>query len=96
MSLPTFHVDFNELVQPDLVLFSQHDERQDVEGRSFTLVEGMRVRVTDEDLGEDGSRDDLFAVGIVVPNGLGRWLHVKWCCQLDAPGVRHLSDIENI
>ncbi len=94
MSLPTFHIDFNELVQPDLVPFSQDDERLDIEGRSFTLVEGMLVRLTERDLGDDGRRDDLFATGIVVPNRLGRWLHVKWCCRLDAPGVRHQSDIE--
>jgi hypothetical protein len=95
MSLPTLQVDFNELVSPDLVLLSQSDERDDSDGNSVTLAQGMRVKVWEVDFGDDGLRDDLVAWGIVVRNTLGGWSeHVKWCCLIDPPGVRHESDIK--
>ena len=94
MSLPTFHVDFNELVRPDLVLLSKVDQRNDSNGNPVTLVEGMRVRVWEIDIGDDGQRDDLVATGVAVRNQECGWSkHVKWCCLIDAPGIRHQSGI---
>jgi hypothetical protein len=96
MSRPTFHVDFNELVDCDLVLLSQKDEREDSDGNFVTLIEGMRVKVWEEDFNDVGERDDLIATGVVVLNKEKGWSqHVKWCCRIDAPGIRHQSEIES-
>jgi hypothetical protein len=95
MSLPTFHVDFNELLQPDLVLLSKADEREDSDGNLVTLVEGMRVKVWEIDLSDDGQRDDLVATGAAVRNTAGGWsAYVKWCCLIDESGIQHQSDIK--
>jgi hypothetical protein len=96
MGLSIFCVDFNELVAADLVLLSQKDEREDSDGNFVTLVEGMRVKVWDQDFNNDGGRDDLIATGVVVLNTEGGWSqHVKWCCRIDAPGIRNASEIES-
>lgn len=73
MLIPTFQVDFNELIAPDLLLLSQEDEREDSDGNRVTLIAGMRIKVWEEDLGNDGQRDDLFAYGVVVLNTIGGW-----------------------
>lgn len=63
------------------------------DGREATVHEGMTVTVFDEDLDEDGNRDDLTATGIVErpPD----WLRCKgsrWVLRVDSNGVRHDSD----
>src|SRR5580658_7543298 len=95
MLLPTFQVDFNERVSPDLVLLSRADERKDSDGNSVTLAEGMRVKIWEDDLGYDGLRDNLVAWGTVVRNPAGGWSEqVKWCCLIDPPGILHESEIK--
>ena len=92
---PTFRVDFNELLEPDLVLLSKGDDLQDSAGRVVTLCEGMPVRVWDEDLGDGGERDDLVADGVVERNRASGWSqHVKWCCRIGPAGISHQSDRE--
>lgn len=88
---PTFAVDFNELIERDLVLLSRTDERVDVTGVTIRLVAGMDVAVCDEDFDASGKRDDLVATGVVERNGSGFAAHVKWCCRIDASGIRHAS-----
>jgi hypothetical protein len=95
MTLRIFRVDFNELVDADLVLLSQKDEREDRDGNFLTLTEGMRVAIWDPDVDAAQVRDDLIATGVVVLNTEGGWSqHVKWCCRIDAAGIRNQSEIE--
>lgn len=54
----------------------------------------MRVTAFDEDVDDDGRRDDLIASGVVEPapddmqcNGS------RWVLRVDEHGVRHQSDV---
>jgi hypothetical protein len=88
-----FQVDFNELVEPDLVLLSRADQREDETGRLVALVEGMSINVWEADLNERGEPDDLIASGVVVRNMTRGWAgHVKWACRIDERGIRHRSE----
>ena len=84
---PRFPIDFNELLEHDLVMLSQTDERQDIRGVSVLLSEGLVVELQEENLYSDGCHELLVAQGIVEPNRTATWLHVKWCCRLDAEGI---------
>lgn len=95
MSRPVFHVDFNELLEPDLVLLSRTDIRQAKDGHAIALAQGMPVRIWDGDVDAHGNRDDLIAEGVAMRNTHGGGSrHVRWCCRIDANGIRHQSDID--
>jgi len=49
MDRPRIYVDFNELLEPDLVLLSKTDVRADSSGAEVALVEGLRVYVYEDD-----------------------------------------------
>jgi len=82
-----FSVDFNELIEHDLVMLSQADERTDVTGVSVALLQGLQVEVQEENLYDDGVHEVLFARGVVEANTTGTWLHVKWLCRIDSAGI---------
>ena len=91
---PLFYVDFNELMQKDVVLLSQTDVKKDVRGADVHLVEGLPIAIYSDDVGEDGKPDNLVAEGIVIRNEYtGSYPHVKWCCRISDPGIRHQSDL---
>jgi hypothetical protein len=91
---PLFYVDFNELMDFDVVLLSQTDVKKDVHGTEVELVEGLPIAVYSDDVGEDGRTDNLVAEGVVIPNKFTRhYPHVKWCCRIDSKGIRHQSDL---
>jgi hypothetical protein len=93
---PWFRVDFNEMVDRDLVLLAQEDLRLDSSGGLVTLAEGMAVIVFEPDEDEDGKPDRLIARGIVERNLEGGWTAAaKWSCRIDEDGIRHESEIEN-
>jgi hypothetical protein len=88
-----FVVDFNELLEPDLVLFSRGDLRKDSAGNEIELVAGMNVAVTMEDQDKFGQRDDLVASGVLELNTATGWASdVKWCCRIDRRGIRNRSE----
>jgi len=90
---PVFLVDFNELVEPHVVLLSATNQREDQRGRMITLAEGMMVLVSEQDVNELGERDDLIAAGSVTRNEAGGWTkNAKWLCLIDERGIRHRSD----
>jgi hypothetical protein len=91
MPRATLSVDFNELLDADLVLLSATDTRRDVRGDTVELREGMEVRVYDDDPDSDGRPGKLVATGVVERNRCDDdWCaHVKWCCRIDAHGIRH-------
>lgn len=86
-----FSVDFNELLEHDLVMLSQTDELVDVNGESVLLFEGLLVEVQEENVYADGTHEILFARGIVEANTIGTWKHVRWCCRIDAAGITDLA-----
>jgi len=90
---PVFLVDFNELVEPRVVLLSATDQREDQRGQMVTLAEGMRVLVSEHDVDEHGEQDDLIAAGTVTRNEADGWTkNAKWSCRIDERGIRHRSD----
>jgi hypothetical protein len=88
---PRFSVDFNELLERDLIMLSQTDLREDINGSPVLLVEGLPVEVQEENLYDDGTHEVLFARGVVEANSTGTWSHVKWCCRFDADGFSDIA-----
>ncbi len=89
MDVPRLYVDFNEMVEGDLVLLSQADEERDSAGNVIRLREGMTVHVFMDDPDVDGSPGALIADGVVERNRTGGWTSAaKWCCRIDSRGIR--------
>ncbi len=96
MPIHRFLVDFNEMLAADLCLLSRGDRRMDVLGVEIELESDMIIEICEPDVDDSGSPDWLIGVGIVVPTPIDAptWASsVKWCCQLNPPGVRHASQI---
>jgi hypothetical protein len=91
---PLFYVDFNELMEFDVVLLSQTDTKKDAHGNDVHLTEGLPIAIYSDDVGEDGKPDNLVAEGVVIPNKYtGSFPHVRWCCRISNRGIRHQSDL---
>jgi hypothetical protein len=83
---PLFHVDFNELIERDVVLLSQTDIKKDVYGNGIHLTEGLPIAICEDDVGESGLPDNLVAEGVVIRNRYtGSFPQVKWCCPMLRP-----------
>lgn len=94
MAIPLFYVDFNEMVEGDLVLLSVGDSKVDASGATILLREGMQVCMYMDDLDEKGNIDNLVATGFVEKNLQAGWSsHVKWCCRINENGIRSESEI---
>jgi len=95
MDRPRLRVDFNELVQDDLVLLSKSDLVKDSEGTEFFLSEGLTVFVYEFNDYEDGTKEYLLADGVAElnsPEANGNWTKpAKWCCRIDKNGIRNES-----
>ena len=92
---PRIYVDFNEMVDGDLVLLSIGDTKCNSEGASVLLSEGLAIDLYMDDEDVDGRPDPLIARGVVEATAGRGWApHVKWCCRIAEPGVRHLSQAE--
>ena len=93
MDRPRVHVDFNELVQTDLVLLSKFDVVVDSDGNKILLSEGLPVFVYEFNLYADGTKDYLLADGIAelnIPEINGEWSRAaKWCCRVNQHGIRN-------
>lgn len=88
---PRFSVDFNELLERDLIMLSQTDLRKDIGGLPVLLVAGLFIEVQEENLYDDGTHEVLFARGVVEANSTGICPHVKWCCRFDAEGFYDIA-----
>jgi hypothetical protein len=62
---PLFYVDFNELIELDVVLLSQTDIKEDVHGNGVLLNEGLPIAIYSDDIWEGGLPDNLVAEGVV-------------------------------
>lgn len=97
MKLPRLYVDFNEMLEADLVLLSQGDTKQDSSGQIIHLQEGMIVHVYMDDVNEAGQSDNLIADGCVEKHsGIGWGTAAKWCCRIDSKGIWHESDNQTL
>lgn len=87
-------VDFNEMLEPDLVLLSKTDVRTNSSGETVLLREGLVVHVYEADVGADDQPENLVADGVVERNRSdASWASAaKWCCRIDGSGIRHESE----
>ena len=93
MNRPRFYVDFNELIEQDLVALSNEDTKKTSIGESVLLREGLSIDVYSDDVDDKGEPDNLIASGIVERGPTSGWAtHIKWCCRIDSNGIRHESD----
>jgi hypothetical protein len=95
MKKSMFHVDFNEMLEPDLVLLSAEDTKVDSHGKSVALYEGLHVIVYAKDTDSNGNADNLLAAGVVERNrSTVVWAApAKWCCRIDGVGIHHESEL---
>ena len=94
VSKPRLYVDFNEMLEPNLVLLSAEDAKRDVSGELIQLREAMAIDVYMDDVNERGEPDSLVASGWVEKNQSSGWgSNAKWCCRIDEQGIRHQSDL---
>jgi len=91
MKHPYIPVDFNEMLEPDLVLLSKTDIKIDASGAVVEFREGLHVQIYEDDIGINGEPERLVADGVVERNRSDRdWASAaKWCCRIDARGIRH-------
>jgi len=85
-------VDFNELVQSNLVLLAKSDLVVNSRGTEILLTEGLPVSVYEYNDYADGEQEYLLADGLVELNDTavnGLWSSAaKWCCRIDSAGIR--------
>lgn len=93
---PRVSVDFNELIEPELVLLARDDHRVDTAGGHLSLYEGRTVHLVMDDLDDDGAPDPLFATAVVERAPRTPHTHgAKWCGRLTAAGLRHRSELRD-
>ncbi|MFV0480921.1 MAG: hypothetical protein ACK5LP_02950 [Campylobacteraceae bacterium] len=91
MDKPRIYVDFNEMIEEDLVLLSKTDLKKDSDGIEILLFEGKKVDIYMDDE-EDGFVDNLIASGTVERNNSERFKVCKWNCHIDKNGIMSESD----
>ncbi len=87
------YVDFNELIEKDLVLLSQQDIKLDLGGKEVLLCQGKQVDIYMDDIDENGIIDNLVASGTVELNNTGLFTICKWNCRINANGIQHESEL---
>ena len=94
MNEPRIYVDFNELIESNLVLLSKTDVKLDSDGNKISLSEGLLVKIYDDDIDEKNQEDNLVASGKVEINTFGSWTsNCKWNCRIDSDGIRNESEL---
>lgn len=86
------YVDFNELIENDLVLLSQQDIKLDFGGQEVLLFQGKQVDIYMDDTDENGFVDNLVASGTVELNNTGLFPICKWNCRINVNGIQHESE----
>lgn len=97
MNEPRIYVDFNEMLEEDLVLLSKTDSKLDSTGNMVYLFENKFVKIYMDDLNEVNEIDNLIAEGIVKRNTIteGWGAIAKWNCRINHKGIYHESDLKN-
>ena len=88
------YVDFNELIDEDLVLLSQTDVKLDQQGNEVFLYPGKHVDIYTDDIDDNGCVDNLIASGVVELNDSGVFPVCKWNCRINENGIQHESDLK--
>lgn len=86
--------DFNGIFS-QLLCLTHSEHCLGLNGENVQMSPGMKVMAFDEDIDENGVRDDLIATG-VVEEAPG-WLSCRgsrWVLRIDANGVRNRSDLK--
>jgi hypothetical protein len=84
---PRIIVDFNEMVEQDVVLLAVDDMVVDSSGERLLLREGLRVYLCQEDAGDKGQPTYLLASGIVERHDASDWSRrARWRCRIDEWG----------
>ena len=92
---PRVRADFNGLFG-ELLCLSHKDPCEDSEGHLVALKPGMAVTAFDEDVDENGNRDDLIASGVVERSPWRlRCNGSRWVLRIDQNAVRHNSDFRS-
>ena len=96
MDRARIEVDFNEMVNEDLVLLSKTDIVEDSEGNKIHLKSGNKIYIFEHNKYEDGEEELLLADGVAeinIPAINGSWSkESKWCCRISAGGVKNVSN----
>jgi hypothetical protein len=84
---PRIAVDFNEMLEQDLVLLAADDNRVDSNGEIVALREGLRVYLYMDDADTHGNPTYLTASGIVERHVETDWsARARWRCRIDEWG----------
>ena len=84
---PRIRVDFNEIIEENVVLLSKTDEREDSDGNLIQLREGRDVALYEYNHYKDGEEEYLFAEGVVVANTFQENPVAIWCCRINEKGI---------
>ena len=86
------YVDFNEMIEEDLVPLSNDDFMKNSKGELIHLREGLRVKLYSDDLNSCSNKDNLIAEGEAELNTHPMFMHdVKWVCRIDPMGIYNNS-----
>lgn len=91
MDKPRIKVDFNELIERDLVLLSKTDEVEDSAGQKIILQVGRPIAIYEYNHYENGEKEYLLAEGIAVLNEVQKNPIAKWCCRINFNGINVVS-----
>ncbi|UTA47569.1 hypothetical protein L1F30_15615 [Simiduia sp. 21SJ11W-1] len=92
MDKPRIKVDFNELLDKDLVFLSKTDTREDSDGNVVILSEGLHVSLYEHNEYSDGEIEYLYAEGVVVPNVIQENPIAIWCCKINEKGITVVNE----
>jgi hypothetical protein len=86
------YVDFNEIIEENLVILSETDVKEDSKGNKIELKEGLKVKIYSDDLCSCNESDNLIADGVVELNTHGNWeREPKWNCRISKEGIYNES-----
>ena len=92
---PRIQVDFNELVDRDLVLMSKLDSTMNSVGEVVEFKQGQKVYVYEYNHYSDENIEYLLADGVAElndPDRNGNWTKAaKWCCRIDGRGIQNVT-----
>lgn len=93
MKEPRIYIDFNEILEDNLVLLSKSDIKKDSEGNEIVLYQGLKVKIYENDVDDSNEEDNLIAEGIVKLNNSDEsWAkHAKWNCRINEDGIYNES-----
>lgn len=86
------YVDFNEMLEDDLVSLSKKDYKENSEGKLIELKEGLHVKIYSDDLSACNQKDNLVAEGVVEFNAhIASPKDAKWNCRINRAGIYNES-----